>query len=116
MVIRFLAEGAASGLNVIAVYVTEILRVTGFDGGYQDGSCLCVTEALSVCLGMALCPTFSSLHEQITADTSLSVAMKVYVRVKLCGLASPPGIFLPLLFFLSVSVYTCGFLSNKVVF
>ncbi|MEQ2252181.1 hypothetical protein ILYODFUR_019129 [Ilyodon furcidens] len=35
--IRFLAEGAASGLNVIAVYVTEILRVTGFDGGYQDG-------------------------------------------------------------------------------
>ncbi|XP_027863930.1 uncharacterized protein LOC114138736 isoform X2 [Xiphophorus couchianus] len=29
--IRFLAEGAASGLNVIAVYVTEILRVTGFD-------------------------------------------------------------------------------------
>ncbi|XP_041652878.1 transmembrane protein 109-like [Cheilinus undulatus] len=31
MVIRCLAEGAASGLNVIAVYVTEILRVTGFD-------------------------------------------------------------------------------------
>lgn len=31
MMIRFLAEGAASGLNVIAVYVTEILRVTGFD-------------------------------------------------------------------------------------
>ncbi|XP_029368318.1 transmembrane protein 109-like isoform X1 [Echeneis naucrates] len=31
MVIRFLAEGAASGLNVIAVYVTEILKVTGFD-------------------------------------------------------------------------------------
>ncbi|XP_047440720.1 uncharacterized protein LOC125007875 isoform X2 [Mugil cephalus] len=30
-VIRFLAEGAASGLNVIAVYVTEILRVTGVD-------------------------------------------------------------------------------------
>ncbi|XP_057706706.1 uncharacterized protein LOC130924278 isoform X2 [Corythoichthys intestinalis] len=30
-VIRFLAEGVASGLNVIAVYVTEILRVTGFD-------------------------------------------------------------------------------------
>ncbi|KAF6714817.1 hypothetical protein FQA47_013526 [Oryzias melastigma] len=29
--ISFLAEGAASGLNVIAVYVTEILRVTGFD-------------------------------------------------------------------------------------
>ncbi|XP_004073349.1 transmembrane protein 109 isoform X2 [Oryzias latipes] len=29
--IRFLAEGAASGLNVIAVYVTEILRVTGFN-------------------------------------------------------------------------------------
>lgn len=35
-VIRFLAEGAASGLNVIAVYVTEILRVTGFDGRCQD--------------------------------------------------------------------------------
>ncbi|XP_034037418.1 uncharacterized protein si:dkey-74k8.3 isoform X1 [Thalassophryne amazonica] len=31
MVIRFFAEGAASGLNVIAVYVTEILRVTGCD-------------------------------------------------------------------------------------
>ncbi|XP_020308115.1 uncharacterized protein LOC109864660 isoform X2 [Oncorhynchus kisutch] len=31
MLIRFLAEGAASGLNVIAVYVTEILRVTGVD-------------------------------------------------------------------------------------
>ncbi|TNM98756.1 hypothetical protein fugu_013320 [Takifugu bimaculatus] len=31
MVIRFLAEGAASGLNVIAVYLTEILRVTGFN-------------------------------------------------------------------------------------
>ncbi|XP_072295703.1 uncharacterized protein [Eucyclogobius newberryi] len=29
--IRLMAEGAASGLNVIAVYVTEILRVTGFD-------------------------------------------------------------------------------------
>lgn len=37
-VIRFLAEGAASGLNVIAVYVTEILRVTGFDGRCQDRS------------------------------------------------------------------------------
>ncbi|XP_054647038.1 uncharacterized protein LOC129189441 [Dunckerocampus dactyliophorus] len=34
MVIRFLAEGAASGLNVIAVYVTEILRVTGFDATF----------------------------------------------------------------------------------
>ncbi|XP_077389136.1 voltage-gated monoatomic cation channel TMEM109 isoform X1 [Festucalex cinctus] len=31
MVIHLVAEGAASGLNVIAVYVTEILRVTGFD-------------------------------------------------------------------------------------
>ncbi|XP_035016466.2 transmembrane protein 109 isoform X2 [Hippoglossus stenolepis] len=31
MVLRCVAEGAASGLNVIAVYVTEILRVTGFD-------------------------------------------------------------------------------------
>ncbi|XP_010894038.1 uncharacterized protein LOC105025209 isoform X2 [Esox lucius] len=31
MFIRFLAQGAASGLNVIAVYVTEILRVTGVD-------------------------------------------------------------------------------------
>ncbi|CAB1337016.1 unnamed protein product [Coregonus sp. 'balchen'] len=31
MLIRFLAEGAASGLNVIAVYVIEILRVTGVD-------------------------------------------------------------------------------------
>lgn len=41
MVIRFLAEGAASGLNVIAVYVTEILRVTGFDGGYQDRPRVC---------------------------------------------------------------------------
>lgn len=35
MVIRFLAEGAASGLNVIAVYVTEILRVTGFDVAHR---------------------------------------------------------------------------------
>uniref|UniRef100_A0A668SGV9 Uncharacterized protein n=1 Tax=Oreochromis aureus TaxID=47969 RepID=A0A668SGV9_OREAU len=35
MVIRFLAEGAASGLNVIAVYVTEILRVTGFDAALK---------------------------------------------------------------------------------
>ncbi|XP_019937572.1 voltage-gated monoatomic cation channel TMEM109-like isoform X2 [Paralichthys olivaceus] len=31
MVLKCVAEGAASGLNVIAVYVTEILRVTGFD-------------------------------------------------------------------------------------
>lgn len=31
MLIRFMAEGAASGLNVIAVYITEILRVTGVD-------------------------------------------------------------------------------------
>ncbi|XP_026857908.2 uncharacterized protein si:dkey-74k8.3 isoform X2 [Electrophorus electricus] len=29
MVLRFVAEGAASGLNVIAVYMSEILRVTG---------------------------------------------------------------------------------------
>ncbi|KAL7863670.1 hypothetical protein SRHO_G00126540 [Serrasalmus rhombeus] len=29
MVLRFVAEGAASGLNVIAVYVSEILRATG---------------------------------------------------------------------------------------
>ncbi|XP_018610463.1 transmembrane protein 109 isoform X1 [Scleropages formosus] len=29
--IRFLSEGAASGLNVIAVYVTEILRATGIN-------------------------------------------------------------------------------------
>lgn len=35
MVIRFLAEGAASGLNVIAVYVAEILRVTGLNGRFQ---------------------------------------------------------------------------------
>lgn len=39
MVIRFLAEGAASGLNVIAVYLTEILRVTGFNGRFQVGPC-----------------------------------------------------------------------------
>ncbi|XP_051937285.1 uncharacterized protein LOC127610853 isoform X1 [Hippocampus zosterae] len=31
MVFRFLAEGVANGLNVIAAYVTEILRVIGFD-------------------------------------------------------------------------------------
>ncbi|KAL0974054.1 hypothetical protein UPYG_G00214790 [Umbra pygmaea] len=31
MIIRFVAQGAASGLNVIAVYVIEILRVTGVD-------------------------------------------------------------------------------------
>ncbi|XP_062249499.1 voltage-gated monoatomic cation channel TMEM109 isoform X2 [Platichthys flesus] len=31
MVLRVVAEGAASGLNVIAVYFTEILRVTGFE-------------------------------------------------------------------------------------
>ncbi|XP_066505886.1 voltage-gated monoatomic cation channel TMEM109 isoform X2 [Hoplias malabaricus] len=29
MVLKFVAEGAASGLNVIAVYVSEILRATG---------------------------------------------------------------------------------------
>ncbi|XP_056327862.1 uncharacterized protein LOC130241107 isoform X1 [Danio aesculapii] len=29
MVLQFVAEGAASGLNVIAVYVSEILRATG---------------------------------------------------------------------------------------
>ncbi|XP_061901953.1 voltage-gated monoatomic cation channel TMEM109 isoform X2 [Entelurus aequoreus] len=34
MVIRCVAEGASSGLNVIAVYVTEILRVTGFDATF----------------------------------------------------------------------------------
>ena len=32
MLLQFLAEGAASGLNVIAVYVSEILRATGVDG------------------------------------------------------------------------------------
>ncbi|XP_038868248.1 uncharacterized protein LOC120062384 isoform X1 [Salvelinus namaycush] len=31
MLSRFLAEGAASGLNIIALYVTDILRVTGVD-------------------------------------------------------------------------------------
>uniref|UniRef100_A0A3B1KEJ8 Si:dkey-74k8.3 n=1 Tax=Astyanax mexicanus TaxID=7994 RepID=A0A3B1KEJ8_ASTMX len=30
MVLRFVAEGTASGLNVIAVYVSEILHATGF--------------------------------------------------------------------------------------
>ncbi|XP_061755911.1 voltage-gated monoatomic cation channel TMEM109-like isoform X2 [Nerophis ophidion] len=34
MMIRCVAEGASSGLNVIAVYVTEILRVTGFDATF----------------------------------------------------------------------------------
>lgn len=29
MLLKFVAEGAASGLNVIAVYVSEILRATG---------------------------------------------------------------------------------------
>lgn len=48
MVIRFLAEGAASGLNVIAVYVTEILRVTGVDGRCQDGPCLCACLSAGV--------------------------------------------------------------------
>lgn len=32
MVLQFVAEGAASGLNVIAVYVSEILRATGANG------------------------------------------------------------------------------------
>lgn len=50
-VIRFLAEGAASGLNVIAVYVAEILRVTGFDGGYQG-----IAEA--ECLHVLIFPPF----------------------------------------------------------
>ncbi|XP_076147873.1 voltage-gated monoatomic cation channel TMEM109 [Alosa pseudoharengus] len=31
MLLQFLAEGAASGLNVIAVYVSEIFRATGVD-------------------------------------------------------------------------------------
>ncbi|XP_055744951.1 uncharacterized protein LOC129827791 isoform X2 [Salvelinus fontinalis] len=31
MLSRFLAEGAASGLNIFALYVTDILRVTGVD-------------------------------------------------------------------------------------
>ncbi|XP_030638902.1 transmembrane protein 109 [Chanos chanos] len=31
MLLRFVAEGAASGLNVIAAYVSEILRATGVD-------------------------------------------------------------------------------------
>ncbi|XP_024284870.1 uncharacterized protein LOC112256109 [Oncorhynchus tshawytscha] len=31
MLSRFLAEGAASGLNVFSLYVTDILRVTGVD-------------------------------------------------------------------------------------
>lgn len=35
MLSRFLAEGAASGLNVFSLYVTDILRVTGVDGGCQ---------------------------------------------------------------------------------
>lgn len=48
MVIRVLAEGAASGLNVIAVYVTEILRVTGFDGGCTDGPYLHVLPSHAV--------------------------------------------------------------------
>ncbi|XP_063045498.1 voltage-gated monoatomic cation channel TMEM109 isoform X1 [Engraulis encrasicolus] len=30
MLLQFVSEGAASGLNVIAVYVSEILRATGF--------------------------------------------------------------------------------------
>lgn len=47
-VIRFLAEGAASGLNVIAVYVTEILRVTGVDGRFQDRPFVC---CVCECLG-----------------------------------------------------------------
>lgn len=32
MLLKFVAEGAASGLNVIAVYVSEILRATGVSG------------------------------------------------------------------------------------
>lgn len=58
-VIRFLAEGAASGLNVIAVYVTEILRVTGFDGGYTHCPCF------------AACSTLSPLYVQFTAGSCL---------------------------------------------
>ncbi len=32
MLLQFVAEGTASGLNVIAVYVSEILRATGVNG------------------------------------------------------------------------------------
>lgn len=63
MVIRFLAEGAASGLNVIAVYVTEILRVTGFDGRFQVGLCsLLRVEVLHGAQCFALCVCKSRLH------------------------------------------------------
>lgn len=32
MALQFVAEGAAGGLNVITVYVAEILRATGVGG------------------------------------------------------------------------------------
>ncbi|KAG7275752.1 hypothetical protein CRUP_009855 [Coryphaenoides rupestris] len=55
MVIRFLAEGAASGLNVIAVYFTEILRVTGHDGGLVCVTlCVCVSVSLALALALTL--------------------------------------------------------------
>lgn len=44
MALQFVAEGAAGGLNVIAVYMAEILRATGVTGEWNmwiiNGLCI----------------------------------------------------------------------------
>ncbi len=98
MVIRFLAEGAASGLNVIAVYVTEILRVTGFDGGYLD-----VWLSYRVCV-KAFAPCILSAVK-VRQNESFKC------KWKYADLPLPQAICLPLLF-----KRDCCFLSDKQVF
>lgn len=102
MVIRFLAEGAASGLNVIAVYVTEILRVTGFDGGYQDGPC--VTELSSVCVkAFAHCELSAGVRGDEMKVLSSSENMQTCLSLRQFVCHS----------FLSVTVYSLCFLCDR---
>lgn len=84
MVIRFLAEGAASGLNVIAVYVTEILRVTGFDGRFQGALCslLCVqmlhgAQCVAVCVSQASTETERGAAKLIRASENMQTCLSL---------------------------------------
>ncbi|XP_056624892.1 uncharacterized protein si:dkey-74k8.3 isoform X1 [Triplophysa dalaica] len=71
MLLKFVAEGAASGLNVIAVYVSEILRATGVNESISSPHF--TTEGVSAVIKWALLA--------LTGYSILSLVLRVTVAL-----------------------------------
>ncbi|KAJ8382380.1 hypothetical protein SKAU_G00031580 [Synaphobranchus kaupii] len=80
--VRFLSEGVASGLNVIAAYVTEILRATGIDVSLPFPHF--TSEGVASVTQWALLALIGYCVLSVTLRLVVSVLRRVFWLLKLC--------------------------------